>query len=384
MASFATFSATIEPGKRTRIVPVSDIKLSHVTFGKDIKDEAGRSTVTFYYRSPMGKLEQEDEDEEEEEEEDSDEEEGEIVEAVLAHLQPGRIETQVLSTIFHEEVPVEFEVTGKNPVQLIGNYIDQRPDFGQGYGDMDSDSDEEEDQLDEESYALEDVSSDVEIDPSAVVGLDIDSDDVAEAAPGKLVEVIEEAITATETKKEKKSKKERKEEKKEKKRARESEVDATMADEAGEKETSKDKKKNKKQKTEDGAVATGGATVVDKSKSGYDKIEKHTLPSGVTVDIRTVGEGPPAKIGQKLSMRYIGKLQKDMTVFDKNTKGKPFTFKLGSGEVIKGWDEGLVGLRPGAEAVLTIPPNLAYGNQKIPMIPAGSTLRFEVRVLSIS
>jgi len=82
-------------------------------------------------------------------------------------------------------------------------------------------------------------------------------------------------------------------------------------------------------------------------------------------------------------MRYIGKLA-DGTVFDRNTKGSPFAFTLGKGEVIKGWDEGLVGLAAGSEAILTIPPSAGYGGKKVDKIPANSTLKFEVKLLSIN
>ena len=92
-------------------------------------------------------------------------------------------------------------------------------------------------------------------------------------------------------------------------------------------------------------------------------------------------------------MRYVGKLENGK-IFDSNTKGKPFSFRLGKGEVIKGtscapchililgWDEGVKGLQVGGERRLTCAPHLAYGNTKLPGIPAGSTLIF-VRALLI-
>jgi FK506-binding nuclear protein len=65
---------------------------------------------------------------------------------------------------------------------------------------------------------------------------------------------------------------------------------------------------------------------------------------------------------------YIGKLESGKQ-FDANTSGKPFSFVLGKGEVIRGWDEGLAGMSVGGERRLTIPAGLAYGNQKLPGIP---------------
>jgi FK506-binding nuclear protein len=114
----------------------------------------------------------------------------------------------------------------------------------------------------------------------------------------------------------------------------------------------------------------------------------------------TVGDGPIAKTGKRLGMRwvaerltldmrskaddrYIGKLENGKQ-FDANTSGKAFTFVLGRGEVIKGWDQGLVGMHVGGERRLTIPAPLAYGNQKLPGIPKGSTLKFDVKLVSVN
>lgn len=106
------------------------------------------------------------------------------------------------------------------------------------------------------------------------------------------------------------------------------------------------------------------------------------LASGLIIEEKTAGNGPAAKAGQKVGMRYVGKLTNGK-VFDQCTSGKPFSFKLGKGEVIKGWDEGVKGMRVGAERRLTCPPKLAYGSQKIPGIPANSTLIFDVKLVEI-
>lgn len=108
-----------------------------------------------------------------------------------------------------------------------------------------------------------------------------------------------------------------------------------------------------------------------------------TLPSGLVIEDVKVGDGPAAKPGKRLGMRYIGKLTNGKQ-FDANTGGKPFSFVLGRGEVIAGWDQGLAGMAVGGERRLTIPAKLAYGNQKIPGIPANSTLKFDVKLVSIN
>jgi len=67
-----------------------------------------------------------------------------------------------------------------------------------------------------------------------------------------------------------------------------------------------------------------------------------------------------------------------------NKKGKPFSFKLGVGEVIKGWDIGVVGMTAGSERRLNIPAKLAYGNKALPDIPANSELVFDIKCISVS
>ncbi|KAL8771880.1 MAG: hypothetical protein Q9209_002818 [Squamulea sp. 1 TL-2023] len=108
-----------------------------------------------------------------------------------------------------------------------------------------------------------------------------------------------------------------------------------------------------------------------------------TLHGGVKIDDKKLGKGPACKKGNKIGMRYIGKLQ-DGKVFDANKSGAPFTFTLGAGEVIKGWDIGVAGMSVGGERRIDIPANLAYGSKSIPKIPANSDLRFDVKLLKIN
>ncbi|CAM1510130.1 Fc.00g004650.m01.CDS01 [Cosmosporella sp. VM-42] len=88
--------------------------------------------------------------------------------------------------------------------------------------------------------------------------------------------------------------------------------------------------------------------------------------------------------GDKVSMHYRGTLQDSGKQFDASyDRGTPFSFKLGAGQVIKGWDQGLLDMCIGEKRTLTIPPEFGYGQRAIGPIPAGSTLVFETELLGI-
>jgi len=95
------------------------------------------------------------------------------------------------------------------------------------------------------------------------------------------------------------------------------------------------------------------------------------------------GSGREAHVGETAFVHYTGWL-KDGTKFDSSVdRGKPFSFRLGAGRVIKGWDEGVVGMNIGSKRKLIIPPNLGYGARGRPGIPPNATLIFDVELLDL-
>lgn len=105
--------------------------------------------------------------------------------------------------------------------------------------------------------------------------------------------------------------------------------------------------------------------------------------SGLEYTIKEKGTGKKPKIGDKIFVHYTGKLTND-TIFDSSlNRGAPFSFKLGAGQVIKGWDEAFLLLQVGDKATIKFGPELGYGERQTGPIPANSTLIFDVELLDI-
>ncbi|KAJ4483293.1 hypothetical protein J3R30DRAFT_1758706 [Lentinula aciculospora] len=359
----------LEGGKTVDICPPRDIKITIAALGDVIANMNERTT--FKLGIPL--LGEDDDDEDDEANEDK--EENKTQTFAVCSLTAGKVEHANLELFLLQDEIYKFQVVGKNTICLNGFYIDQNtdepPDGFPGF------SDDEDD--DEDVHDLRYVSSDVEMPPDE---LDMDSD------ASRFEEVEEEEKVATGAKRDRDSK------------------------EAAKPLSKAEKKKNKRQKLQDGTAAPSGAPSADKGvekkveekkkkteekkteekktdgKKGEDKkakakLQEKELPSGLKIKDAKIGTGPMAKKGQMVSMRYIGKLTNGK-LFDQNTKGSPFTFRLGEGEVIKGWDEGIAGMQVGGERILEVPPALAYGKRgSPPQIPSNSTLMFEVKCVSI-
>lgn len=132
------------------------------------------------------------------------------------------------------------------------------------------------------------------------------------------------------------------------------------------------------------AVATTTQTTNPVSTTTMPTISAESATQ-LTMKDEIVGTGAVAVAGDSVTVNYVGALT-DGTVFDAsaNHGTAGFTFTLGAGQVIKGWDEGIVGMKVGGKRMLIIPASLAYGDQAVGnVIPANSTLIFEVELLKV-
>ncbi|KZV85029.1 hypothetical protein EXIGLDRAFT_775961 [Exidia glandulosa HHB12029] len=347
----------LEPGKKYSYLVEREFRVTNAALGEELADEKGRSVVKVAYIDPNTDDDSDDDDAAQTQ-----------IETVLCSLRAGLVEQCKLDVTFPPATELEWQVTGKNKVYLLGNFI-LSPDMPP-YGDMSDIS------SDEEGYRLEDVSSDVEVPADAMD----DSDEEPKLKSKKRPRESDASLPDETPDLSKLTKNQRK------KLAKKLKGEDGEAVPVGGDTPAKDEKKAKKdtpsKKEKETPSKPSAAADGEKKKKGGDE---RTLPSGLKIRDAKLGTGPAAKKGQRLQMRYIGKLPNGK-IFDKNTSGSPFVFKLGKGEVIKGWDEGLAGMQVGGERVLTIPGNLAYGPRppKGSGIPPNATLLFEVKLLAAS
>ncbi|MBX3277053.1 MAG: FKBP-type peptidyl-prolyl cis-trans isomerase [Acidobacteria bacterium] len=109
-----------------------------------------------------------------------------------------------------------------------------------------------------------------------------------------------------------------------------------------------------------------------------------TTPSGLKYKDETVGTGASPEAGKSIKVHYTGWLENG-TKFDSSVdRGQPFTFQIGRGQVIKGWDEGVMSMKVGGKRRLVIPPDLGYGARGQGTIPPNSTLIFDVELIDVN
>jgi peptidylprolyl isomerase len=105
--------------------------------------------------------------------------------------------------------------------------------------------------------------------------------------------------------------------------------------------------------------------------------------AGLGIQDVKIGKGKEALRGTQVTVHYVGKLANGTKFDSSRDRGRPFTFILGEGQVIQGWEKGILKMREGGIRKLTIPPEMGYGSQNMGTIPANSTLLFEVELLSV-
>jgi peptidylprolyl isomerase len=134
------------------------------------------------------------------------------------------------------------------------------------------------------------------------------------------------------------------------------------------------------------APVEGQPTVAFDPASGPTiTVPKTAAPTALVVQNLVDGNGPEVKSGQTITVHYTGALWSDGSVFDSSwTRKSPATFGIGTGNVIPGWDKGLVGKKVGSRVLLVVPPADGYGDQAQAKIPANSTLVFVVDILDAS
>jgi FKBP-type peptidyl-prolyl cis-trans isomerase len=128
-------------------------------------------------------------------------------------------------------------------------------------------------------------------------------------------------------------------------------------------------------------VATSDTEATEKAI--VDSVGTDAELKKLVIDDVRIGSGISVATGDTVIVHYVGTLRDGMKFDDSYVRGTPYTFTVGDGMVIRGWDEGLVGMKVGGERILVIPPELAYGNRQVGPIPANSPLIFKVELISI-
>jgi peptidylprolyl isomerase len=131
--------------------------------------------------------------------------------------------------------------------------------------------------------------------------------------------------------------------------------------------------------------SSGGTSLTDTSTKPQVQVPQGPPPTTLQTDDIVTGDGAVARRGDQVSVQYVGVDYATGKEFDSSwDRNQPFRFKLGSGQVIPGWDQGVAGMRVGGRRELIVPPNLAYGAQgQPPTIGPNATLIFVVDLLSV-
>ncbi len=133
------------------------------------------------------------------------------------------------------------------------------------------------------------------------------------------------------------------------------------------------------------AVVTEGASDTNEL---YNTVSSAVNKSGevekLVIDDVQIGTGIEVKDGDTVTVNYIGTLTNGQQFDNSYNHGTPFTFTVGDGKVIAGWETGLIGMKEGGKRILVVPASMAYGKKAVGPIPANSTLIFSIELLSVS
>ncbi|KAL9622790.1 MAG: hypothetical protein Q9160_002909 [Pyrenula sp. 1 TL-2023] len=366
-------------------------------------------------------------DEEDDDEDDMDIDEAELEETVVCTLDPAQHYQQPLDLVVGEDEKIFFKVSGTHTIHLTGNYVIPADDGRASMYDEDEydlspdedevdeldelEEDEEEDELDDmEDPRVMELDTDEEEAPKLIkaeLKQEIkgnkkrsapDSSDAEE--PASLDDIMAKSLKPADPAAIDESKLSKSQLKKLRKKQKKNDGEAaavvttttvetpasSIKSDTGKKEpaTNGEKKVQFAEKLEQGPTPSPSAKSSDNSQSTTTGQLGVKNVQGVTIDDRKLGKGPAAKKGDRVGVRYIGKVADSGKVFDANKKGKPFSFKVGSGEVIKGWDIGIIGMSVGCERRITVPASLAYGSKGAPPdIPPNAKLQFDLKMLEL-
>lgn len=139
-------------------------------------------------------------------------------------------------------------------------------------------------------------------------------------------------------------------------------------------------------KTQESAVViVGDSEDVNKARTEayLQAVNEEGNFNRMVIDDIKIGTGEEVKKGDTVSVHYVGTLQGGEEFDNSRKRSEPFEFKVGEGMVIKGWEEGLIGMKVGGQRVLVIPPDMAYGDRGVGPIPGGATLVFSIELMEI-
>lgn len=130
-------------------------------------------------------------------------------------------------------------------------------------------------------------------------------------------------------------------------------------------------------------IALAAAVALILSPLIFPSKEGQNTNSELRITDRVVGTGPSPSVGKKVKVHYTGTLENGVKFDSSVDRGQPFQFTIGVGQVIKGWDEGVMTMKVGGKRQLIVPPALGYGSRATGPIPPNSTLYFEVELLGV-